>query len=136
VSTWSFNSNGGGNMAISTGSGEFLLAPTSGNLTIAGTLITGGGGTCDPGPCDGTFKDYTVESIEDHATYMWENSHLWGVGPTPEGALINVSKKVTGILHELEKAHIYIEQLNDGFRAQQDVIEELRARLAELGATE
>ena len=85
-STWSFNSNAAGNMAISTGSGEFLLAPTSGNLTITGTLVTGGGGTCDPGPCDGTFTDYTVESIEEHSTYMWENSHLWGVGPTPDGA--------------------------------------------------
>lgn len=80
----------------------------------ANGITTTGGGTCDPGPCDRTFDPefYTVESIEDHAAFMWENSYLWGVGPTPEGAPINLSKKTTGILHELEKAHIYIEQLN------------------------
>ncbi len=80
-------------------------------LSSAG-LVTFTSGACDPGPCDGTFTDYELESIEEHAAYMWENSHLWGVGPTPDGAPLNLSKKTTGILHELEKAHIYIEQLH------------------------
>jgi hypothetical protein len=103
---------------------EFSLT-TNGNLEISGNLVTGGGGTCDPGPCDATFTEYELESIEEHASYMWENNHLWGVGPTPEGAPINLSKKTTGILHELEKAHIYIEQLNLTAKSQQALIEEL-----------
>jgi uncharacterized coiled-coil protein SlyX len=45
-----------------------------------------------------------------------------------------------GILEELEKAHIYIEQLNDALKSQQSLIEQqqkaleqLTHRIAELG---
>lgn len=120
ATNWRIRSGNVGNFAIAdpstTGSDELVLTP-SGDLTILGSLVTGGGGTCDPGPCDRTFADYALESIEEHASYMWENHHLWGVGPTPEGAPINLSKKLTGILHELEKAHIYIEKLNSRLKA-------------------
>jgi hypothetical protein len=110
-------------------SGPQLELSNTGDLTIQGDLVTGGGGTCDPGPCDAVFTDYELESIEEHAAYMWENSHLWGVGPTPEDAPVNLSQKTTGILHELEKAHIYIEQLNS-------TIKELEARLEKLEKAE
>jgi peptidoglycan hydrolase CwlO-like protein len=40
---------------------------------------------------------------------------------------INLSKKTTGILHELEKAHIYIEQLNSSAKSQQALIEQLNS---------
>ena len=115
---------GGGRIIFTHSQGEFeYRTPTryewdiggSNNvmeLTTAG-LVTNTGGTCDPGPCDGVFEpDYEVESIEDHADYMWSNKHLWGVGPTPDDGPINLTKTTTGLLHELEKAHIYIEQLN------------------------
>jgi hypothetical protein len=87
---------------------------TSGNLTISGNLVTGGGGTCDPGPCDAVFDPsvYTVPAIEDHAALMWKNKHLPAVGPTRPGEPINVTLKLTRMLNELEHAHIYIEQLN------------------------
>ena len=87
-------------------------------FTAAG-LVTTGAGACAPGPCDGTFdpRVYKVESIEEHAEYMWDNRYLWGVGATPEGEPINLTKKTTGILHELEKAHIYIEQLHSRLSA-------------------
>ncbi len=77
-------------------------------------LTTTGAGACSPGPCDLVFNpnEYQIESIEEHAAYMWKNQHLWGVGPTKEGEPINLTKKTTGILHELEKAHIYIDQLH------------------------
>ena len=65
-----------------------------------------------------------VESIEAHSEYMWANQHLWGVGPTPEGAPINLTNKTTGILHELEKAHIYIEQLHQRLSELESRIEE------------
>ncbi len=112
---WRFTNDGAGRFVVNAAGGagnEFVL--DGGDLTLTGTLVTGGGGLCDPGPCDGVFRpdEYTVESIEEHAAYMWENEHLWGVGPTPEGAPLDIPRKTTGILHELEKAHIYIEQLN------------------------
>ncbi len=129
-STWEIKGKAGLQFSRS-GSGvvEMTMGST-GNLTIEGNLVTGGGGTCDPGPCDRTFTDYALESIEDHAAYMWQNSHLWGVGPTPEGAPINLSKKTTGILHELEKAHIYIEQLHTRLTAKDDELATVQGELA------
>lgn len=90
--------------------GQLLLTKT-GNLTIQGTITTSG--SCSGG-CDGLFgPEYEIESIDDHADYMWQNSHLPGVGPTAEGGTMNLSQKTAGILNELEKAHVYIEQLHD-----------------------
>ncbi len=97
------------------GNFEWDLGGTDGfmRLTSAGLVTMTPTGACNPGPCDGVFApDYEVESIEDHAAYMWENQHLWAVGPTREGEPMNLNTKTTGILHELEKAHIYIEQLH------------------------
>jgi hypothetical protein len=97
-------------------------------LTIDSTgITTSGAGACNPGPCDAVFdpEEFRVESIKDHARFMWENKYLWGVGPTKEGDPINLTKKTAGILHELEKAHIYIEQLHKN-------LENLEARLAKL----
>lgn len=91
----------------------------SSNADVYGTFTASGlvtaGPTCNPGPCDGTFDPdvFTVPSIEDHAAYMWENQHLWAVGPTRPGEPFNVTQKSAGMLHELEVAHIYIEQLNN-----------------------
>ncbi|MFT5135535.1 MAG: hypothetical protein ACI8XV_000561 [Arenicella sp.] len=97
--------------------GSVISSPFA-TFTAAG-LVTTGAGACAPGPCDGTFdpRVYEVESIEDHANYMWDNKYLWGVGATPEGQPINLTKKTTGILHELEKAHIYIERLHSRLSA-------------------
>ena len=105
-------------------------------VTITGELVTTGGGTCDPGPCDATFQPdkFTVPTIEEHAEFMWTNSHLWGVGPTPEGAPINLPKKTTGILHELEVAHIYIEQLNNKLQDKDAQLDEFQQRLASIEA--
>jgi hypothetical protein len=118
-----------GNFRINrAGSGvsEFQLS-SGGDLEIAGEITTSG--SCSIG-CDRVFTDdYYVESIEEHAEYMWTNSHLEGVGPTPEGKPINMSQKTQGMLNELEKAHIYIEQLNDGLKAKDARIDELSAGL-------
>jgi hypothetical protein len=100
-----------------TGGQDFMTftGGSAGNVTIAGTLVTGGGGTCaPPNPaCDGVFfPDYELESIDDHASYMWQNQHLPAVGPTRPGEPINITLKTTAVLNELEKAHIYIEQLH------------------------
>ena len=111
---WSIHNSSNGHFILREIGGDIIMNidPASNEVTFAGSIVTNGGGLCDPGPCDGTFVDYELESIEEHAEYMWRNQHLWGVGPTPEGEPIDLGRKVTGILHELEKAHIYIEQQN------------------------
>ena len=100
-----------------TGGQDFMTftGGSAGNVIIAGTLVTGGGGTCaPPNPaCDGVFfPDYELESIDEHAAYMWQEQHLPAVGPTRPGEPINLTLKTTAVLNELEKAHIYIEQLH------------------------
>ncbi|HRX82276.1 MAG TPA: hypothetical protein P5307_24585, partial [Pirellulaceae bacterium] len=101
----------------------FTLDP-SGNLAISGSITTTG--TSCSGGCDLVFSPATkIESIEEHAAEMWENRFLPAVGPTPENAPFNVTQKTGAILNELEKAHIYIEQLNSR-------IATLEAKLSEL----
>jgi hypothetical protein len=90
---------------------DISIADATGIVTIENGLVVNGGCT----GCDAVFQpDWELESIKDHAEYMYENSYLKGVGPTPEGQTsIDVFQKTTGILQELEKAHIYISQLNE-----------------------
>jgi len=133
--SWFFTQNTAGRFVINSTLGvgnEFNLNGANGNLTLLGSITTGMGNTCDAG-CDRVFQpDYEVESIEQHAEFMWENSHLQGVGPTPEtGGSINLNQKVGGILNELEKAHIYIEQLHQRLERLEALLEEKAAIAAE-----
>lgn len=99
-----------------------------GNMTLVGSLTTGGG-TCGTG-CDQVFTaDYDLPSIEDHAAQMWENGYLPNVGPTIENEPINVSDKLGRMLNELEKAHIYIEQVNAENQMLKERLDRLEARL-------
>ena len=117
--SWFFsNNNGFLNFSLVGTGGPEVSVDNLGNMTITGGLVTGTAGNCTAGvPCDGTFIDYEVESIEDHAEYMWKNHHLYGVGPTRAGEPLDVTQKLTGMLHALEKAHIYIEQLHERLEA-------------------
>ncbi|MFT5760779.1 MAG: hypothetical protein ACI9LM_005566, partial [Alteromonadaceae bacterium] len=115
---------------------EFTL-DSVGNLTLTGALTTSGA-ACLSTPCDGVFKsdEFQVESIEEHADYMWKNAHLVGVGPTGKNEPFNLTEKTVGILHELEKAHIYIEQLNKKIVSREEAIENLNKRLEKLERNE
>lgn len=115
------------------------LEKVSGNLVLPMGKIVTQGPTCGGAGCDFVFQPgYELESIEEHAESMWRNSHLPAVGPTKENApLFDVTEKVGGILNELEKAHIYIERLNESLRdakaeaaEQRRLAEEKSARLA------
>jgi hypothetical protein len=114
--SWVFNHNAGQNALIVNyvdggTTSEFVLGQ-NGNLTISGELTTGGT-TCGMGGCDTVFSpSYQVETIDEHAAQMWENSFLPSVGQTIENEPFNITKKTGGMLNELEKAHIYIEQLH------------------------
>lgn len=96
----------------------------SGNLHVTGTC-------CGP---DYVFDpEFNVPSIEANAAYMWKNRHLPAVGPArtnPEGrAVVDVFAQSNGMLEELEKAHIYIEQLNSELKGMKAELAELRALL-------
>ncbi len=102
----------GSNFTVKNDSGTVVsrLSPT-GDLIINGSITTAGG-VCGGG-CDLVFDPETkIESISEHALLMWTNSYLPAVGPTVENTPINLTQKTGGMLNELEKAHIYIEQLH------------------------
>ena len=119
---WRLDTGGADFNITLVGTGELAELDTSGNLTITGQIFTSG--SC-VGGCDLVFDpNHVVESIEEHASLMWSNKHLPSVGPTPENGPFNLSKMTGGMLNELEKAHIYIAELND-------TVKELKSALAE-----
>jgi len=130
---WDFRTTSGDTFVITqptSPTNDFQIA-SNGNVTVRGTLTTSGP-TCGAG-CDRVFApDFELESIEDHAASMWANSYLPAVGPTRPGEAFNVSEKTGGILNELEKAHIYIEQLNEKLKKRDALIEQLALRLGQV----
>ena len=129
--SWKVKATGGtdGDFIISHSglAGQQFLLDTDGNVTISGELTTAG--SCSIG-CDAVFADdYELPSIEAHAEFMFENGHLYGVGPTAEEGPFNITEKVGGMLGELEIAHIYIAQLHDRLAQSEADIAELRAEI-------
>ena len=105
----------------------------SGDLIVSGTVTTGGP-VCGGG-CDRVFDaDYELMPIEDHAALMFANRHLPAVGPTGPDIPMNLTDKMGDMLNELEVAHIYIDQLHDRLRAQEQRYTEQAAAMSELTA--
>lgn len=107
-----FNKAGGNTFRLNIVDGDTweLQLDADGNLNIKGQIITAG--SCSGG-CDRVFApDYELPTIEKHAAAMWSNRYLPEVGATEEGQPFNLSDKTERMLNELEKAHIYIEQLH------------------------
>lgn len=75
-------------------------------------------------------EGYDLESIEDHAEAMWTKGHLPAVPPLTvddTGAeVVDLGARNKGVLEELEKAHVYIEQLNAQLKLQEEMIAELK----------
>ncbi|MEM7358802.1 MAG: hypothetical protein AAF431_06885 [Pseudomonadota bacterium] len=99
-------------------------AAADSSVEIFGNLIVN---SVDQFP-DYVFEpEYELETIEDHANYMWQNKHLPAVGKattTRDGkSYVNVSDHARGVLEELEKAHIYIEQLHTRLAALEEKLE-------------
>jgi len=83
-----------------------------GTLDVNGSIYQRGGSL----HADYVFEDdYSLESITEHAEYMWENKHLKAIPPATVDAngqeIIEYGATNKGVVEELEKAHIYIEQL-------------------------
>lgn len=109
---------------------------TTGNMTITGTLTTMGtvcSTGAQPAGCDLVFsEDYQLPTIEEHAEEMYKNSYLPNVGPTKENEPFNLTEKTGGMLNELEKAHIYIAQLNESLKNKSQELELIKERLSKL----
>lgn len=135
-----------GNLRIRglTGSGEITLDTNTGfvginDTTPSGTLDVNGtiflsGAQIHP---DFVFEPtYDLLSIEENSAFMWENKHLPSLAPAKyddDGKrVIELGANTAGILEELEKAHLYIEQLNDKLKSEAASNAELAARLERL----
>ncbi|WP_323769587.1 hypothetical protein [Antarctobacter sp.] len=89
---------------------EFEL-DEDGNLVLRGTITTSG--SCSVG-CDAVFApEYDILPISARAEMMYDLGYLPNVGPTAEAGQYDLTKKLLGMLNELEHAHIYISQLNE-----------------------
>jgi len=134
--TWRIKATNAGAFAWNLqGGGDFLTLSNTGNLTLTGNCSDADGGDGGVDGCDAVFSpSYEIESIEEHAAQMWENSYLPAIGPTPEGKEISFSlqERHFGMLNELEKAHIYIERLNERLREKDAEVDEMASRVARL----
>lgn len=123
-----FNSGSKGTQMVIDKTGNVGIGTTSpaGKLDVNGSIYQRGGVL----HADYVFEDdYKLESIDDHALYMWKHKHLKAI-PKSEvdqygQEIVEVGSHRKGIVEELEKAHIYIEQLHGE-------IDELKLQMAEM----
>ena len=77
--------------------------------------------------------EYELESITEHSEFMWRNKHLPAIpkAQVDENGqeIIEVGAHRRGIVEELEKAHIYIEQLHKHINELQEQNDKMEARL-------
>ncbi|MFZ5964897.1 hypothetical protein ACOXXX_18285 [Thalassococcus sp. BH17M4-6] len=96
--------------------GPEMTLTAEGDLTIPGQLFTAG--SCAAG-CDRVFDaDYPLPTIAEQAAMMRDLKHLPAVGPTPEDGPFNITAMTGGMLNELEKAHLYIAELDGALTAE------------------
>ena len=83
-------------------------------------------------------KSYAPATIEDHAEYMWRHKHLRAVPKRRVDAngleVIETGAHRTGMLEELELAHIYIEQLHKRLQALEELVS-AQSRHSDQGAS-
>jgi hypothetical protein len=129
---WRFNSANNGTFRFSDEGDsdvEFILN-RDGDLTITGDLTANGS----------TFPDYVFEPdyslmpLDELAAFIAENKHLPNV-PTAEqvdgGKQINMTKLQVTLLEKVEELTLYLLEQQEINKQQQEIINELRARLAE-----
>ncbi len=93
------------------------IAVTSGSFIDDGTLLNVPDYVFEP--------EYQLESIEEHAEYMWREKHLPAVASAreiEENKRYNMAQRREQLLEELEKAHIYIVQLHAQMKDLQAIV--------------
>ena len=121
VKPFKFGPNAVGNL-LQVGISANDQVDIKGDLVLTGTLTTGGP-TCGGG-CDAVFDaDYDLPSIEEHAAQMYANSYLPEIGPTVPRAPVNLSEQYGRVINELEKAHIYIAQMQESHKAEKQAMQ-------------
>lgn len=80
---------------------------------------------------------YTLESIEDHSAFMWNNKHLPALGARTVDEngqeVVEIGARMRGMLEEIEKAHIYISTLSYRITEKDAALVKLERQNAELG---
>jgi hypothetical protein len=80
--------------------------------------------------------DYKLETIEEHSEFMWRNKHLKAIpkAKVDENGLeiVEVGSHRKGVVEELEKAYIYIEQLSKQNKILEARLVKLEAVVAQL----
>jgi len=117
---------GNGNVGIGT-------ATPAGKLDVNGTIFQRGIQLF----ADYVFEPtYTLESIEDHSAFMWNNKHLPAVGARTVDEkgheVVEIGARMRGMLEELEKAHIYISTLSDRITEKEASLVKLERQNTEL----
>ena len=121
-----------GKVGIGTAIPASLLEVSQGDIRVTdGSFIADGTTLNVP---DYVFEtDYPLESIEEHAAYMWMHKHLPALASADEMQNAekgyDISERREQILEELEKAHIYIEQLHKRIEEQHVQIEMLEDKI-------
>jgi hypothetical protein len=126
------------------GSATLTMTLTGGNVGIGTTAPAGkldvNGSIFQRGVqlfADYVFEPtYTLESIEDHAAFMWNNKHLPAVGARKvdeQGReVVEIGARMRGMLEEIEKAHIYISTLSERISQKDEELVKLERQNAEL----
>lgn len=112
-----------GGLFSSTGPSQFLIRAAGGvgintnapqgDLDVNGSIYQRGNSL----HADYVFEpDYKLESIEEHSRLMWARKHLPALNAGAQDSegrdVVEYGSRLRGILEELEKAHVYIQQLN------------------------
>lgn len=125
---WYLDSRNNGIFAIHEPSvADRLVIDRTGRVTIGQVGAVSGAALDVIGPiyqrggilhADYVFKpNYKLESIDEHAEFMWGNKHLSAIpkGTKDENGqeVVEFGSHQRGIVEELEKSHIYIQQLSE-----------------------